>query len=189
MTIQAFIFTLSIFTLTSLTASAQSIDPQQVPNFKVVSPGKVYRSAQPTMEGIHELAHMGIKTIINLRNERMQLIEMEAGTAKLANINHISIPLASWGTPKDADITRAIQILRNPHNYPILVHCKHGEDRTGLVIALHRIFNENVDPEAAELEMKANGFHNSLYKLKLYFSRLTHSQSRMNDIRQKLFVN
>jgi len=36
----------------------------------------------------------------------------------------------------DQEINEALHILAEPSNYPILVHCTHGKDRTGIVIAL-----------------------------------------------------
>ena len=56
--------------------------------------------------------------------------------------------------PSDGDIDRLIKIYRNPHNYPMLIHCKHGADRTGLATAIYRIEMEGVAPEAALAEMK-----------------------------------
>jgi len=36
----------------------------------------------------------------------------------------------------DEEINEALHILADPGNYPILVHCTHGKDRTGIVVAL-----------------------------------------------------
>jgi tyrosine-protein phosphatase SIW14 len=54
-------------------------------------------------------------------------------------------------------------------NYPIFVHCQHGQDRTGVIVALYRIFYEQWTPQAAHDEMMNMGFHPELVPLNHYF--------------------
>jgi protein tyrosine/serine phosphatase len=55
----------------------------------------------------------------------------------------------------------------------IYVHCKHGQDRTGLVVGLERVLNEKWAPAAAHAEMVRLGFHTSFLGLNEYFEKKT----------------
>ncbi|VTR21330.1 Protein tyrosine/serine phosphatase [Serratia fonticola] len=48
---------------------------------------------------------------------------------------------------------------------PVLVHCWHGSDRTGLVVAMYRLVFENADKPAvlAELRKPEHGYHEKYY--------------------------
>lgn len=44
-----------------------------------------------------------------------------------------------------------------------LVHCTHGQDRTGLVIGIHRVLHEHWSKDEAYTEMRAHHFHPELH--------------------------
>jgi hypothetical protein len=46
-----------------------------------------------------------------------------------------------------------------------LVHCTHGQDRTGLVIGIYRVWHDHWSKDAAYKEMIKNHFHPELYGL------------------------
>ena len=66
-------------------------------------------------------------------------------------------------------------ILNDETLQPILIHCKHGEDRTGLSIGLYRVFTQKVAVKAAKKEMLQLGFHKALLGLNHYFD--THAKN------------
>ena len=85
-----------------------------------------------------------------------------------------SYPTDSFFAPDDSKMNEIIDILRTADR-PVLVHCYHGEDRTGVVIGLERVFIEKWAPANAYNEMLAHGFHRILLGLDEYFREKTAS--------------
>ncbi len=149
---------------------AQSLEGE-IPNFRQVSDG-LFRGGRPNPQGLLDLHEAGIKTIINLESNLHAVTEEEEIVAPLA-MQFLSIPLKSFRTPKDADVKRILEVLNNPANYPIFIHCLHGQDRTGLIVGLFRIFSQGWPAKQAYAEMLQNGFHRILFPLDKYFRRVT----------------
>lgn len=156
--------------LASVSAQASSID-SEIPNFKQVNQN-IYRGGRPSAEGLLELQKLGIKTIINLEDNR-SAVKTEQKNLKSYPINFISIPTASLWSPKDKNVDHILNLLKDPNNFPIYIHCQHGQDRTGLMIGLYRVFDEGWKPVDAYQEMLANGFHQILFMLNRYFEHKT----------------
>ena len=140
-------------------------------NFFEVSPG-IYRSAQPAKADFQDLKALGIKTIMDLNNDENTL-SMESKAAKKAGLNFISHPMSGFWSPEEAQVNSSLEILKDPNNLPILVHCKKGQDRTGLIVGLHRVYADGWTPEKAYTEMLDMGFHKSLVPLDDYFKEVT----------------
>lgn len=138
-------------------ASAQNCEASaDLPNFGCVN-AELYRGAQPTEEGIKELARRGVKTIINLRDaDKKAYVEEER--AHRAGIKFINIPLGNWLAPGDSKIEQIMQILDAPENQPVFVHCKRGADRTGTVVAVYRITHDDWTADKAMDEAKKYRF-------------------------------
>jgi protein tyrosine/serine phosphatase len=112
----------------------------------------LYRSAQPTAEGMANLKQMGIETIVNLRAFHSDLKEIgETGLA------YERMYMKAWH-PKEIEAVRFLQIVMNQKRTPVLVHCKHGADRTGALCAIYRVAIQNWSKEEAIEEMTQGGF-------------------------------
>jgi protein tyrosine/serine phosphatase len=160
-------FSLSIILLFTSFASAQNCAPSKdLPNFGCIN-ANFYRGAQPTEEGIKELARRGIKTIINLRGADKKA-QIEENQARNAGIKFINIPLNNWSGPKDADIKQIIALIDSPENQPVFVHCKRGADRTGTVIAVYRITRDSWTAKQAKTEAKTFRFGWWQFRMKDY---------------------
>lgn len=109
----------------------------------------VYRSGQPSALQLRELhARYGIRSVLKLNHGRD-----EAPPGVLVQ-HH---PLDTLREPEPQQLEAALQALeRSPK--PVLVHCTHGEDRTGLVVALYRI-RQGVPVDTAYADMVRHGFH------------------------------
>jgi protein tyrosine/serine phosphatase len=110
----------------------------------------LYRGAQPDPAGMTNLARLGIRTIINLRMPG-DVWTPEETTAKSVGILYTNIPLAGVGRPSDTQIRQALEAIRNAPG-PVFVHCQHGCDRTGTVVACYRIEKAGWSSDAALTE-------------------------------------
>lgn len=130
---------------------AQPVEAKGVPNLFQVSES-LYRSAQPTAEGMRELKKLGIVTVVNLRSFHSDRDEI--GNTGLA---YEHIYMKAWH-PEHKEAVRFLQIVTDPKRTPVLVHCQHGADRTGTMVALHRIAVQGLSKEQAISEMTKGGF-------------------------------
>ena len=121
-------------------------------NFAQVDAG-LYRGAQPTAAGMEVLASLGVKTIVNLRTLHSDLDELEG-----KGFRHARIPCNAWH-PEEEDVVRFLAIAADPANRPVFVHCEHGADRTGMMVAAYRVAAQGWSAEAAAAELPRFGFH------------------------------
>jgi protein tyrosine/serine phosphatase len=147
-----------------------------LPHFYEVVKGELYRGAQPTTQGLQALHDAGVKTILNLRNER-DLITQEKKVVESIGMTYISVPLSGFFKPADADMDKIEALLNDPQARPLFVHCQHGKDRTGLAYGLYRIFTQGWTPQAAHDEMVSLGFNTLLFGLEEYFDEKTGYQN------------
>jgi tyrosine-protein phosphatase SIW14 len=118
----------------------------------------IYRSEQPDSEDFEELAKFGIKEVLNLREYHSDNDETEKTSLKLHRLK------IDTGSTSKEDIVKALKIIKNRKG-PILIHCWHGSDRTGTIIATYRIIFNQWSKEKALDEMVNGGYgyHSSIY--------------------------
>jgi len=118
----------------------------------------IYRSEQPTKQAMQELEQMGICTILNLRKLHNDQDEAKATHLQLERVPIVTSKLTYL------DIVTALQIIKTAKK-PLLVHCWHGSDRTGCIIAAYRMVFENWTREEAiqEFKNKAFGYHKTWF--------------------------
>ena len=144
-----------VSTLTLASAWAHS-ENENLPNFQKVDE-HVYRGAQPTDSGFQELAKLGIKTVVDLRDigEHSQAGEQKVVTD--LGMHYISIPMHGMSTPKDDQVAAVEALFNDAANGPVFVHCKRGADRTGMVVAVYRVSHDSWDNKKALAEAKSYG--------------------------------
>lgn len=110
-----------------------------VPNFATVDPAPhaVYRGGQPSRAGIATLRDLGVRTIIDLRDDP---VPWERHAVTDAGITYLNIPSNAAHTDP-AVIARFLDALHTAER-PVYVHCRRGRDRTGLEIACYRLVNQ-----------------------------------------------
>jgi uncharacterized protein (TIGR01244 family) len=97
----------------------------------------VLRSAQPAPHQIRQAAAEGVKTIVNLRGPHQSgsyYLEREA--CRRAGITFVDFPVRSRAAPTRAELTAAKGLFERIE-YPMLMHCKSGADRAGLMSVLY----------------------------------------------------
>ena len=144
-----------LFVLIFLFVLSQGQVKAPLPNFQQVNPN-LYRGAQPPVESLKILADKGIKTIINLRGVS-DATRAEEQQAKALGIRFYNLQFPPLSKPDFSKVDQALAIINDPANQPVFVHCKHGEDRTGTVIACFRMTNDGWNDEQAIAEAKQFG--------------------------------
>ena len=134
---------------------AQNIADVRVNNLHRITPA-LYRSAQLSREDVPELQKLGIRKVISFRAFHAD-DSILAGT----QITMQRIRINTWYI-RDEDMVAALKALRTAdQDGPVLIHCQHGADRTGLVSALYRMVYQGWTREQAldELQHGGYGFH------------------------------
>ncbi len=104
----------------------------------------LYRGAQPDNLGIQNLKARGIRTVVNLRETNDEW-PAEQDLVQAAGMKYVHEAMNGWKRPHDTRVREVLDILegRNPaYPLPVFVHCQHGCDRTGTIIACYRIDHE-----------------------------------------------
>ena len=133
---------------------ARAIAMDGVPNLHRVD-AQLYRSGQPTADGMKQLQAAGIKTVINLGYYNNDADEM-AGT----QMKRIDLATHTW-KPSKTDADEFLRVISQSENGPFLIHCHHGSDRTGAFCAYYRMHVQHWSAAAAidEMEHGDYGFH------------------------------
>ena len=106
-------------------------------NLHEVIPGGVYRCRQPTLERLEAyVQHYGIRTVINLRGIDVGqcYLEESRATAQL-DLSEEDLPFTAGRLPSVPVIRHLLQVF-DQSEWPILIHCRQGVDRTGMASAM-----------------------------------------------------
>ena len=112
-------------------------------HWAVHDPGMVYRSAWLDGDAFAELIEEHqIRTVINLCNPNEmgedRCVDQRAAV-RGSGAQLLEMPMPATIEPGDADVARFVEVLQNPNNYPILIHCQHGVTRTAKLLAMYDI--------------------------------------------------
>jgi len=129
---------------------------------------KIWRGGRPDEKGIAFLAKRGIKTVVNLRHYHG---ESEGELVGAAGLRYEQIPIDSSGAPTADQIDAFLRISRDPSAQPVYVHCLHGVDRTGAMIAVYRMQEEGWSNADALAEMEHFGAQDILHDLRRFVTR------------------
>lgn len=110
-----------------------------------------YRGAQPKPADYKDLKALGIKTIIDLRDDPSKYEKPES---EALGMRYVNIPMSDKRKPTNEQIAAFFTIANDPANAPFYVHCVGGRHRTGLIGALYRFNKYSWDYDLAYTEMK-----------------------------------
>lgn len=140
--------------------------------------GQIWRSSQPTSHDFRKLeGQHGIGEVLCLR--RWHSDREKAAGMKLHRIR------MSAGELRDEDIVTALRVIVAAEE-PLLVHCFHGSDRTGVVIAMYRLVVQRWPREKAiaELMEPCNGHHATVFpNIRLYLETVDVEKIRREVLR------
>jgi tyrosine-protein phosphatase SIW14 len=149
-----------------MTANAQADDSTSIRSLEWAQPvamrynlyqmsPTLYRSALPDSGAVSVLKKLKIGTVITF------LPESDAGWLKTADIKQVQLSYRT-NHVDDADVLTALRAIQDAEaDGPVLMHCKHGSDRTGLMAAMYRVVVQGWSKEDALNEMTLGGFGDS----------------------------
>jgi protein tyrosine/serine phosphatase len=149
-----------------------------LPNFYRVN-DVLYRGGQPSDDGFKRLAQLGIKTVLDLRDdgERAQAEELKA---RSAGLKYLNMPMGGFLKPNDKRVAEVMSILSSAEHQPVFVHCQRGSDRTGTIIAIYRIDYDGWTSKDAKEEAKRFGLGFWQIRMRDYISDYNRNKSSQN---------
>jgi protein tyrosine/serine phosphatase len=145
---------------------------EDILNFGKVSE-HLYRGAQPDADGLKSLKTLGVKLIVNLRMPGDGWKE-EAAEAAANGILYTNFPMTGTTAPSD-DQVKQILALFESFSDPIFVHCQHGCDRTGTIVACYRIQHDHWTSDLALREARHYGISPLEFLMKRYVASFAQS--------------
>ncbi len=128
------------------------------PNRHSIS-GQAWRSSQPSPQDIRSLARRGLKTVVNLRGGRdCGSYRLETKACQTHGIRLIDFSVKSRQAPAKRVFHEA-KALFDSIEYPMLLHCKSGADRVGLMSTLFMILKQGLPVEQAKRQLSLRYGH------------------------------
>ncbi len=123
-------------------------------NFGEVTP-RLFRGGQPNHQGFETLAKMGVEIVVDTRGNRTN---SEGKEVRRHGMRYVAIP---WHCPfpKDDLFVRFLRVLKENPGKKVFVHCRLGDDRTGMMVAAYRMAEQGWSADEAMLEMRQFGFN------------------------------
>ncbi len=158
-------------------AQSQKIQVRHLKNFSKFGPG-LYRGGRPDGKAFEEIKALGVKTVVNLQGgdikdpifgpiagwwqagENPEWIRYEKRTFQDMGIRFVHLPLTSLDdmtASSGRGLGRILALISDPKNQPVYLHCEHGVDRTGMAVALHRVYFQGWIRQKAYDEMVEKG--------------------------------
>jgi protein tyrosine/serine phosphatase len=134
-------------------AQPQAVRPS-IDNFGTVNEN-YYRGAQPEGRAYTELAAFGVKTVIDLQEDG---VASEPTQVERAGMKYVRIPMSTRRAPTAAQMAQFLELVNDPANQPVYVHCAGGRHRTGVMTAAFRMSVDGWTSDRAFKEMKSYKF-------------------------------
>lgn len=148
------------------TDQEKKVKEEELPNFHEVHPF-LYRSGEPSQDGMKKLKDLGVKTIIDLRAPSERKFDEEK-VAKDLGIKYIMMVMTS-AAPTQAYVDTFLKTVNeakaDKSKGNVLVHCAHGSDRTGCMVGIWRVTQEDWSYDDAYAEMRKYWFTPKFYRL------------------------
>jgi protein tyrosine/serine phosphatase len=161
------------------------VEESDVKNFGRVN-NHIYRGGQPDDDEYRRLAAIGIKTVIDLREDAEKYARR---STQDAGMRYVNLRLNSKRPPTAEESERFLALVNDQNNWPVFVHCAGGRHRTGVLLAVYRMEMDGWDAKRAYREMKDFKFYSSWGHGDMkdyvfdYFSRLTYKRAQAASTR------
>ena len=158
--LQAALLALAFTLAVSAAASAKTHQQDQFPTIHIKNFGQMcerfYRGAQPSADDLKDLAGIGIKTIIDLRDDPTSY---EKTVAESLGMKYVNIPMSDTRLPKEDQIQEFLKLATDSATGNFYVHCAGGRHRTGVAGAVYRMTVDGWDYDRTYGEMKNYDFY------------------------------
>jgi len=149
---------LSVISLSCVAAFGQ--ETQTAPSVTIKNFGQMddrfFRGGQPKENEYQELAALGIKTIIDLRDDPK---DYEKTSAEALGMRYVNIAMSDKDYPPAAKIQEFLKLVDDPSTGKFYVHCAGGRHRTGVMGAVYRFNHYGWDYDQVYAEMKKYDFY------------------------------
>jgi protein-tyrosine phosphatase len=133
-------------------AIGRRLEEKGVPNFGEVTPN-LYRGGLLNPTGLKALARMGVAIVVDAHANDAN----EEKEVRRLGMQYVAIPWhCPW--PKDEVFAKFLKLIQENKGKKVFVHCRLGDDRTGMMVAAYRMAEEGWTADEAMIEMKSFGF-------------------------------
>ena len=123
-----------------------------IPNFGVVTPD-LYRGGVPSPAAIEALHKKGIEIVVDMRGHNQR----EEDEVTKLGMKYVAIP-SHCPFPRDKTYAKFLQVMEENPGKKVFVHCRLGDDRTGMAVAAYRMAEQGWTADEAMREMQSFGF-------------------------------
>jgi protein tyrosine/serine phosphatase len=150
----------AVLMIFALSAISFANPPSSFPNIKIKNFGQMderfYRGAQPKEEDYKDLAALGIKTVIDLREDPQSY---EKRDVEALGMRYVNIPMGDKEYPKGDQIDQFLKLVDQQSTGKFFVHCAGGRHRTGVMGAVYRFNHYQWSFDQVYAEMKDFDFY------------------------------
>ncbi|HEY6119989.1 MAG TPA: tyrosine-protein phosphatase [Pyrinomonadaceae bacterium] len=147
-------------TLTISAVSYGQENTDKVSTVKIKNFGQMddrfYRGAQPKENDYSSLAALGIRTVVDLRDDSPPY---ERAAVEAAGMRYVNIPMDDKSYPKEDQIQAFLKLVNDPKTGKFFVHCAGGRHRTGVMGAVYRFTFDHWNFDQVYTEMKKYDFY------------------------------
>lgn len=142
-------------TTATATVATPDISEVTIKNFGQMDE-RFFRGGQPKEKQYKELQALGIKTIIDLRDDPE---EYEKREAEALGIRYVHLPMIAKKYPKAETVEEFLKLVDDPSTGKFFVHCAGGRHRTGVLGAVYRFNHYKWNFDQVYAEMKKYDFY------------------------------
>ena len=147
--------TLTISAVSYGQESTDKVSSVKIKNFGQMD-DRFYRGAQPKENDYSSLAALGIRTVVDLRDDSPPY---ERAAVEAAGMRYVNIPMDDKSYPKEDQIQAFLKLVNDPKTGKFFVHCAGGRHRTGVMGAVYRFTFDHWNFDQVYSEMKKYDFY------------------------------
>ena len=140
---------------TAVAQESKSTSNVTIKNFGQMD-DRFFRGGQPKEDEYKELAALGIKTVIDLREDPEAY---EKSAVEALGMRYVNIPMIAKKYPEAAHVEQFMKLVDDPETGKFYVHCAGGRHRTGVMGAVYRFNHYGWDYDKVYAEMKKYDFY------------------------------